>query len=104
MKNGVRFAVILLCLISVVAVLGCAGSRTSKTTGEMIDDSVIAAKVKTALYADDDVKGTQVEVETFKGIVQLSGFVNTQTQSLKAERIARGVKGVREVENNISVK
>jgi hypothetical protein len=104
MQNPVRFAVLFLCLISVATVLGCAGSRTSQTTGEMVDDSVIAAKVKAALYADDEVKGTQVEVETFKGTVQLSGFVDTQIQSQKAERIARGVRGVKAVKNNITVK
>lgn len=104
MQNPVRLAVLFLCLISVATVLGCAGSRTSKTTGEMVDDSVIAAKVKAALYADDEVKGTQVEVETFKGTVQLSGFVDTHIQSQKAERIARGVKGVKAVKNNITVK
>ncbi|MDH3599446.1 MAG: BON domain-containing protein [Candidatus Tectomicrobia bacterium] len=104
MKNGIRFVILLLCMISVAALLGCAGSRTSKSAGEMIDDGVIATKVKAALYADKEVSGTQVQVETFKGTVQLSGFVDRPEQSQKAEQIARDVKGVKEVKNNISVK
>jgi osmotically-inducible protein OsmY len=84
--------------------LGCAGSRTRASTGEYIDDSAISTKVKTALHADEDVSGFQVNVETFKGVVQLSGFVDTAAQAQKAEQIARRVEGVEEVRNNLTVK
>jgi osmotically-inducible protein OsmY len=84
--------------------LGCAGTRTRASTGEYIDDSAISTKVKTALHADEDVSGFQVNVETFKGVVQLSGFVDTAAQAQKAEHIARRVEGVEEVRNNLTVK
>lgn len=104
MRYGFRYASLALCLILVVGFLGCAGSRTRTSTGEYIDDSVISAKVKTALHADEDVSGFQVTVETFRGVVQLSGFVDTPAQAQKAEQIARQVQGVQEVRNNITVK
>jgi osmotically-inducible protein OsmY len=84
--------------------LGCAGSRTQTSTGEYVDDSVIGTKVKTALLADEDVSGLQVNVETFKGVVQLSGFVDTLSQAQKAEQIARAVEGVQGVKNDLVVK
>jgi osmotically-inducible protein OsmY len=87
-----------------MGLLGCAGSRTRESTGEYIDDSTISAKVKTALHADKDVSGFQVQVETFKGVVQLSGFVDRPIQAQKAEQIARQVNGVQEVKNNITIK
>lgn len=104
MRNGFRYTTLALCLILVVGFLGCAGNRTRASTGEYIDDSVISTKVKTALHADEDVSGFQVEVETFKGVVQLSGFVDTPVQAQKAEQIARKVEGVQEVRNSITVK
>lgn len=104
MRNGFRYAPLALCLILVLGLLGCAGSRTRASTGEYIDDSAISTKVKTALHADEDVSGFQVNVETFKGVVQLSGFVDTAAQAQKAEQIARRVEGVEEVRNNLTVK
>jgi osmotically-inducible protein OsmY len=87
-----------------LALIGCASTSNSTSTGEYIDDRAISAKVKTALHTDDDVSGFQVNVETFKGTVQLSGFVDTAAQAERAEEIARGVNGVEDVVNNISVK
>jgi len=104
MQTTVRLASWVLCLIVITGMLGCAGSRTQTSTGEYIDDSAITTKAKTALLADDDVSGFQVSVETFKGVVQLSGFVNTQAQAQKAEQIVRTVKGVQGIKNNIVVK
>jgi osmotically-inducible protein OsmY len=95
----------LICLIGIVALLlGCAGDRTSRSTGEAVDDSALANKVKVALYRDKDVPGSQIEVEVFKGIVQLSGFVDNSFQAQKAVQIARDVDGVREVRNSMVVK
>jgi osmotically-inducible protein OsmY len=104
MRNGFRYASLAFCLILVVGFLGCAGSRTRASTGEYVDDSVLSSKVKTALHADEDVSGFQVTVETFKSVVQLSGFVDTPAQAQKAEQIARKVQGVQEVRNRITVK
>jgi osmotically-inducible protein OsmY len=104
MQTKSRLASLVLCLIVIIGMLGCAGSRTQTSTGEYIDDSAITAKAKTALLADEDVSGLQVEVETFKGVVQLSGFVDTPAQAQKAEQIVRAIDGVQEVKNDIVVK
>jgi osmotically-inducible protein OsmY len=69
-----------------------------------VDSSVITTKVKTALLADPDVSGLAIEVETFKDVVQLSGFVDTKEQAQKAVEIARNVEGVRSVKNSLIVK
>lgn len=83
---------------------GCAGSRTRKSTGEYLDDAAVSTRVKTALLQDEVVKGLDIQVETFKGTVQLSGFVNTASEKQRAEAIARDVAGVRFVKNDIRVK
>lgn len=83
---------------------GCAGTATDQSTGEYIDDKAITAKVKTELVRDEVVKALQVDVDTFKGAVQLSGFVDNETQKARAEQIAAGVSGVRTVTNNLIVK
>lgn len=83
---------------------GCASGPQRESTGEILDDSVITSKVKTALFRDPDVSGFQVKVETYKGQVQLSGFVDTPRQKAKAEEIVRSVSGVRSVMNDIVVK
>ena len=83
---------------------GCAGTATRESTGEYIDDSVITGKVKAAFAADPTVKATQVQVETFKGTVQLSGFVDSRESAQKAVDIARGVKGVKSVKNDTVIR
>ncbi len=90
--------------ISAPLVAGCAGGPTKASTGEYFDDATISAKVKAKLFGDPDVSGFAVKVETFKGQVQLSGFVNTQQQKLKAAELARRVSGVRSVSNDLIVK
>ena len=94
----------LLVAVSLVAMAGCAPTSKEQGTGEFIDDSVITAKVKSSLYADPEVKGSEIQVETFKGEVQLSGFVAEAGDAQKAVQIARGVKGVTAVRNDIRVK
>ena len=96
-----RFLVILILAISVV---GCAGSQKHESTGEYLDDSAITTKVKTSILADSRLKTFQISVETFKGIVQLSGFVDSTDQSTKAAELARTVKGVKMVHNHLIVK
>jgi len=104
MQTRAKLISLVLCVIVIMGMWGCAGSRTSTSTGEYVDDSVIATKAKTALLADEEVSGMQVEVEAFKGVVQLSGFVDSQAQAQKAEQIVRAIDGVREVKNSIVVK
>ena len=93
-----------LCLALVIAVSACAGDRTNRSTGQAVDDNVIAEKVKSNLIADPAVKGMQIDVEVFKGVVQLSGFVDHTSNAQKAVTIARNVDGVREVRNSLIVK
>ncbi len=83
---------------------GCAGDQYTQSTGEKIDDSTTSMRVKSALGDDTQFKYPMVEVKTFKGTTQLSGFVNTRAQKSRAAEIASGVQGVKSVENNITVK
>jgi hyperosmotically inducible protein len=79
-------------------------SSAAAKAGSVIDDTVITTKVKTALMADNEIKGTDINVETDKGEVMLSGFVGDQTQIDKAVKVANAVEGVKKVENKMSVK
>jgi len=87
-----------------LALTGCASTNTGESTGEFIDDTVITANVKSALLADKKTPGLSIEVETFKGRVQLSGFVDSPSQAKNAETVASRVKGVKSVINNIEIK
>ncbi len=87
-----------------VLLVGCAPTSTREGAGEYIDDTVITSKVKAAFAADPTVKATEVKVETFKGTVQLSGFVESRESAQKAVELARQVKGVKEVRNNTVLK
>ncbi len=89
---------------AVTGLTGCAGSRSQRSTGESIDDTATTARVKSALHGDAQYKYPDVEVHTFKGTTQLSGFVASGEQKSRASTIARGVEGVRNVENNITIK
>lgn len=90
----------------VVAVLlaGCAGTATSPSTGEYVDDGVISGRIKTRLFYDPLVSAFQVQVETYRRQVQLSGFVDTAEQKVRAEEIARTVPGISGVRNDLIVK
>jgi osmotically-inducible protein OsmY len=90
--------------ITAILALGCAGSPTQESTGDYIDDAAISTKVKSQLLLSDDTSGTAITVETFKGTVQLSGFVKSNDERRRAEEIARAVEGVKRVENRISVR
>lgn len=82
----------------------CAGTATRESTGEYIDDTILTSRVKTALLNDPDVSGLSVNVETFKGVVQLSGFVKSVKERNRAVQLARGVQGVRQVRNDILIR
>ena len=94
----------LLVLLGMAVIAGGAASRTQQSTGEYVDDSTITAKVKAAILGDPDLKVLQINVETFKGVVQLSGFVNSLQVVSRAAEVARGVSGVKAVTNNLIVK
>lgn len=106
MKTSLKvFALAALCAAGVVSfTAGCAGTATKESTGEFVDDAAITTKVKAALIKDEVVKARDVNVETFKGRVQLSGFVENAAQKTRAGEIAGGIAGVLDVKNNITVK
>jgi len=104
MKKRNRFVGYFVLVMLMVAFVACASTSKQESTGEYVDDSVITTKVKSLLAADDFLKSFQIGVETYKGTVQLSGFVDSQKAVDKAGEIARGVKGVKSVKNNLNVK
>lgn len=101
MSTIMRYLVLLLVIAAFAA---CASTPKQASTGEIIDDSVITTKVKSLLAADSLLKAYQISVETHKGIVQLSGFVNSQSAVDKAGSIAGSVQGVKSVKNDIIIK
>lgn len=92
-------------LIALTALfLGCASTSKQEGTGEYVDDTVITTKVKAAILGDASLKSAEINVETFKGVVQLSGFVNSQADINKAVEVARTIKGVKSVKNSMRLK
>jgi osmotically-inducible protein OsmY len=87
-----------------LSVLGCAATSTQESTGEYVDDAVITTRVKTAILNEPSLKVLQINVETYRSIVQLSGFVQTSAEMDKAVDLAREVKGVRSVKNDMRFK
>jgi osmotically-inducible protein OsmY len=85
-------------------VAGCASTRTHESPGEYVDDSVITSRVKTRLIQDQALKGFQIGVETFRGDVLLSGFVDSPEQIKRAVELAKSVPGVKSVKNSLVVK
>ena len=91
-------------VILLVSLLGCASTAKKEGTGEYVDDTVITTKVKAAILEAPSLKTSEINVETFKGVVQLSGFVNSQADINKAVEVARSVKGVTSVKNDMRLK
>lgn len=104
MNNFARMISATMSAIVLATMLGCGATPTREGTGEYIDDTVITTKVKAALLADPETKVLQVNVETFKGVVQLSGFVASQAIASRAVELTRGVKGVSEVKNDMRLR
>ena len=86
------------------ATVGCASTPTQEGTGEYLDDTWITTRIKAALFNESTLKATEINVETFKGQVQLSGFVNSSRDISKAIEIARSTKGVKSVRNDMRIK
>lgn len=95
---------VLLCIGLVTAFLGCSATEHSSSTGGYIDDTVITTKVKAAIFDEPTLKSMQISVETYKGEVQLSGFVDSAQSIRKAGEVARSVEGVQKVQNDLIVK
>ena len=90
--------------VLLMSVVGCAGTSQKEGTGEYVDDSVITTKVKAAIFKEPTLKSAQINVETFKGVVQLSGFVSSQANIYKAVEVARNVNGVANVKNDMRLR
>ena len=91
-------------LASLLATAGCASSRTHEATGQYVDDSVITTKVKSAILGEPGLKVSEINVETFKGVVQLSGFVSSRNDIDSAVRLAHHIDGVKAVKNDMQLK
>jgi osmotically-inducible protein OsmY len=94
----------LACIGLLATFLGCAATPQSASTGQFVDDSVITTKVKAAILEEPSLKSLQISVETFKGVVQLSGFVDSAQSAKKAGEVAGRVAGVVSVKNDLTVK
>ncbi len=103
MKN-LRIVSSLLAALMLTTVVGCAGTAKQESVGEYVDDTVITTAVKAAIVNEPTLKVSEINVETFKGVVQLSGFVAAQDSIATASTVARGVKGVKSVKNDIRMK
>jgi osmotically-inducible protein OsmY len=102
--TNVKKITAVLAALAMATALGCASTSKHEGTGEYIDDSVITTKVKAAILEEKTLKSAEINVETFKGTVQLSGFVADPANSGTAMRVAQGVEGVKSVKNDIRVK
>ena len=103
MTQAKRFQTVVLTVLLAFFV-GCAATPKQEGTGEYIDDTVLTTKVKAAVFNEPSLKSAEINVETFKGVVQLSGFVSSRADINKAVQLARGVKGVASVKNDMQVK
>ncbi|MCU0759944.1 MAG: BON domain-containing protein [Steroidobacteraceae bacterium] len=104
-SQRIRHVVLSVLMAGLMATTGaCTATRTQKTAGEQLDDTVVTARVKAALVADPVTKARQIDVEVFRGKVQLNGFVDSQAEKAAAARVARGVQGVDGVQNNLEVR
>jgi osmotically-inducible protein OsmY len=99
-----RFSILLLAAAAFTTLGGCAATATQESTGQYMDDTAITAKVKAAIFKDENLKSAEINVETFKGAVQLSGFVRTQSDINKAVAVTQAVPGVRSVKNDMRLK
>ena len=104
MKTIFRKILPLAAIVATAGLLGCASTSTHESTGQYIDDTTLTAKVKTAIFEQPTLKSAEINVETFKGVVQLSGFVSSQDNVNTAMATARAVNGVTSVKNDMRVK
>ena len=104
MKHLIRFIAACFVALTLMTAMGCASTPKQEGTGEYLDDSVITTKVKTAILNEPTLSSAEINVETFKGVVQLSGFVNSRAAINKAVAVTRGVGGVKSVKNDMRLK
>ena len=104
MKNTQRLAILVLAVAGAVGIAGCQSTRTQESTGQYLDDTAITGKVKAAIFNEPSLKSAEINVETFKGAVQLSGFVGSAADIAKAVSITQNIAGVRSVKNDMRLK
>jgi hyperosmotically inducible protein len=104
MRFPAKSLAVFILAVSMASVFGCASTATQEGTGEYLDDSIVTAKVKHAILHEGSLKSGEINVETFKGIVQLSGFVSSQSDIDKAVEVAGNVQGVKSVKDGMQVK
>ena len=104
MNNNYRKLAFLVSTMALAVTLGCASGPKQEGTGEYVDDTVITGKVKAAILGEPTLKSAEINVETFKGVVQLSGFVSSKDAEMKAVEVTRGVAGVKSVKDDMRLK
>lgn len=104
MKQASKYLSAIMLAATLLTAVGCAATANQEGTGEYVDDSLITTKVKAAILNEATLKVAEINVETFKGVVQLSGFVNSQADIAKAIEVARSVGGVKSVKNDMRLK
>jgi len=104
MQTASKYLSAVVLAVTLVTAVGCGSTHKQEGTGEYVDDSVITSKVKAAILGDAALKVAEINVETFKGVVQLSGFVSSQAAANRAVEVARGVAGVISVKNDMRIK
>lgn len=104
MKSITRKLATLFGILVMATALGCASTAKQEGTGEYVDDTIITGKVKAAIFGEPTLKSAEINVETFKGVVQLSGFVSSAANETTAMQVARNVSGVRSVKNDMRLK
>jgi osmotically-inducible protein OsmY len=102
--SQIKHISVLLAALAMTAMVGCASTAKQESTGQYVDDSAITAKVKAAIFNEPTLKSAEINVETFKGRVQLSGFVNSQGDINKAVAVTQAVTGVTSVKNDMRLK
>lgn len=104
MKNLRNYVTAVLLAFAMVTVVGCAAPAKQQSAGEYIDDTVITTRAKAAIFDDPGLRATEINVETFDGVVQLSGFVSSQAEINRAVQVVRGIPGVKSVRNDMRLK
>ncbi len=104
MLNLNRVLKLMACVVLIAAFMGCAATPKHQSTGAYVDDTVITTKVKAAIFNEPTLKTLQINVKSYNGVVQLSGFVDSRQSITKAGEVARGVENVVSVQNDLVLK
>ena len=104
LQNVMRASAIVLGLAATGTLANCSATNNRESTGEYVDDATVSTKVRAAILQDPNVKISEIKVTTYRGVTQLSGFVDNQQMISRAAEVAKGVNGVKSVKNDLHVK